>query len=74
MESATQLRSLSREVAVLTANLQRERERRKAAAALLKEREAAASEAERLSKQVQYANRRLEQELRELKDAKNDSK
>ena len=66
-EASSQLASLSREIATLTASLQREKQRRAAIAAHAKDMEHRANESEKKLCQVQYANRKLEEELSTLK-------
>lgn len=62
------LTSLTREIATLTATLQRERQRRSAIAAHAKDVEHRADAAEMKLKQVQYANKKLEEELSQYKE------
>lgn len=65
--SRSQLASLSREIATLTASLQREKQRRAAIAAHAKDMEHRANECEKKLCQVQYANKKLEEELNQAK-------
>jgi septal ring factor EnvC (AmiA/AmiB activator) len=68
-DSNNQLTSLTREVATLTATLQREKQRRAAIASHSKEVEHRADTAETKLKQVQYANKKLEEELNCIKES-----
>jgi hypothetical protein len=60
--------TLTREIATLTATLQRERQRRAAIASHAKEIEQRCSSAEFKLKQIQYANKKLEEELSQYKE------
>lgn len=68
MANNNQITSLTREIATLTATLQREKQRRQAIASYAKEVEHRADTAETKLKQVQYANRKLEEELSNIKE------
>jgi septal ring factor EnvC (AmiA/AmiB activator) len=67
-DSNSQLTTLTREIATLTATLQREKQRRAAIASHAKEIEHRAITAENKLKQVQYANKKLEEELNHIKE------
>ncbi|KAG7668302.1 hypothetical protein Ndes2526B_g00972 [Nannochloris sp. 'desiccata'] len=67
-DSNNQLTPLTREIATLTATLQREKHRRAAIASHAKEVEHRADTAEMKLKQVQYANKKLEEELNSFKE------
>lgn len=64
-----QIRSLTRDIGTVTAALQREQERRAAAIARSKEMEETAADAEMSLRQTRYANRKLEDEIRRLNRA-----
>ena len=71
-DSQARLLSLRREVASLAGSLQHESQRRAASAAVAKEQEELALAANSRVRQLLYANKRLSQELEELKDSKAD--
>ena len=60
--------SLAREISSLTAQLHREKQRRCAIAAHAEEESARADAADRKFAQVSYANKKLDKELREIKE------
>lgn len=67
IETKGEIRTLFREVATLTASLQRETQRRSAIASRAKEQEIELAAAQQKLRQVQYANKRLEEEIALLK-------
>ena len=65
--SSAQVAALSREVATLTASLHRERQRRAAIAQHAREAEQRAAVAVQTQRRLEYANRKLEQDIAQMK-------
>jgi septal ring factor EnvC (AmiA/AmiB activator) len=72
--NSNQITLLTREIATLTATLQREKQRRAAIASHAKEVEHRADTAEIKLKQVQYANKKLEEELTSYKENQSENR